>query len=330
MRLSAIDAVQRGLTNLRSNRELIVLQMVQGGILAVLSVAGAVPIVLALGVGALRSLMAASASPWGRSTGSPADLSPYIERMFSNWPLLLAAVFGALCIWTLAFLVYCYFQAGVMGELAAGDAKAAALGKTRPDRADFRVFSLAGFNSKGQAKIWQFFWLINIFVTLALLIVLVLSLVLSGVVAWAFKGGSTAAAVGLGCLSALFLAPVWVFLSLWGQLAKALLVSSASGFWSAFRESFSLLFRRLGAVLLIAVLAFVAGVAVSMVFVPVSLAADFGLGDSFRVQITADVVLMVVQTVISAVLGAAVAAVFIALARSEGKRPESDSEGALP
>ncbi len=322
MRLSAIDAVQRGLTNLRSNWELALLQMLQGLILSVLSLAGVVPIVLALGAGFLRTFWSASTSPWGGGSGPP-DFSPYIERLVSNWPIFAAAIFGAFCVWTLAFVIYCYFQAGVLGELAAGDAKASRSASERPAHADFRIYSLAGFNTQGQAGVWKFFWLINLFAILGLLVILVFVLLLFGVVTAAFRdGGSPGAAIGLGCFSALFLVPIWIFLSLWSQLAKAVLVSGSDGIWDAFRSSFTLLFRRLGAVLLIALLAIVAGVAVSMVFMPLSLATDFALGDDFGIQIAADIVLMVLQSIVGAVLSVAIAAILIALARSEMARSE--------
>ena len=49
MQLTAIDAVGRGLANLRANRELILVQCVAVVALTLLSVAAALPLALALG-----------------------------------------------------------------------------------------------------------------------------------------------------------------------------------------------------------------------------------------------------------------------------------------
>ena len=95
---------------------------------------------------------------------------------------------------------------------------------------------------------------------------------------------------------------MFLFLFAWTGVAKAEMVVADSGVMQTFRRSLALMWRRLGAVLLLLLLFIVASVAMGLVLMPVSLALDFAMGDSITRQIAADVALTLIQTPINAAL----------------------------
>ena len=176
-RLSAFDALIRGLANLRANWELTLVLWVQALALTLLTLVGLVPPLL------LFDFAGIAADP-----GSLADWEQTMESaerlLESGLPApgpLIAALFATLLIWTLAFVVYCWIQAGVYGVLWTGD-RQAPVGIR--DRLAFRTFSFGDLFGWGRVHVWRYFWLINLFIALATAWILA-PLLLVGLVYWA-------------------------------------------------------------------------------------------------------------------------------------------------
>lgn len=312
MRISAIDALQRGLLNLRANPMLAVWQVVQNVLIGIIVLAGLMPLVLALGAGAARVLWSASRS-WDPSQN--AELEDLMANAIEQWPLLLAALAAAFAVWTVAFLVYCWMQAGILSQLAAGDERAG--GAARPAVADFKVYSRADFARAAASRIWKLFWLINLVAIVGLVILFLVILFLSLGLTLTGDSPNLGLAFVVGCLLVLVTFVVFFFLFAWTGVAKAELVVGDRGVMEAFRRSFFLLWRRIGGVLLLLVLFIAASMALGVIFIPVSLLLDVATADSFSSQIVAQVALTLFQTPFNAVLTLVLSAAMVALVRGE-------------
>ena len=86
---------------------------------------------------------------------------------------------------------------------------------------------------------------------------------------------------------------------------------------SSFRRSLTLLGRRFGGILLLLVLFIAASVGLAVVFFPVSLVLDLAMGGSLARQLTADAVVTVLQSAVSATVAVALSASMVALVRGE-------------
>lgn len=313
MRRSAIDALQRGLLNLRANPMLILLQVAQGVVVAIFGIAGAVPLVLAIGVGAAREIWFAGQQGW--SPGQAAELERMFERLLEQWPMLLAALAAGGAVWTVAFLVYCWVQAGVMGRLAAGEDRAT--GSPQPAVADFKVYSWPAFSGDASARVWKFFWLINLLLVVATFVLFLIILAASLLMTVMGGGPSLPAAIAVGCSLLVISFVVVFFFFTWIGVAKAEMAIADGGVLESFGRSLALLGRRFGGVLLLMLLFVVASVGLGIVLMPVSLALDFAMGDSFSRQIAADLALALIQTPINAALTITLSAALVALVRGE-------------
>ena len=313
MRISAIDALQRGVLNLRANPMLVLVQVAQGVAVMILAAAGMVPLVLAIGAGAASEIWLAGQRGW--HPGQAAELEGMIERLLEQWPILLAALAAGGAVWTVAFLIYCWVQAGVMGRLAAGEDQAAE--SPRPTVADFKVYSWPDFSADASARIWRFFWLINLLLVAGMVVLFLIILAASLMTAVLGGGASIPAAIAVGCsLLAISLVVIFFFFA-WTGVAKAQMVVADGGVLETFGRSLALLGRRFGGVLLLLLLFIVASVALTIVLVPVSLALDLAMGDSIGRQIAADLALALIQTPINAALTLTLSAALVALVRGE-------------
>lgn len=318
MRISSVDALQRGLLNLRANVPLVGLQILQSLIVTVVSLAGLVPLVLAFGVGMLKAIWGTGAGGWRQAPNT--ELERLFERVMQEWPeqwpLLVAAFLAAGAVWTVAFFAYCWFQAGILGVLASGEHRASA--STSPGWSEFRVFRRADFVALAHRRTWKLFWLINLYLVLGLVLVFVLLLALT---VFALLAGGDAAGLGLlfalGCLTVLVLLVGGLVLYAASEVGKAELVVAEIGAWEAFRRSFATLWRRAGAVILLVVLFIVCSLAIGVVFLPVSLGLDLAMGESFSRQLAADVVLMLVQSVFSAAIVLGLSSSLVSLVKGE-------------
>jgi hypothetical protein len=310
MRLTGIDSLQRGITNLLANWELVFVNLVQTFLVSLLIVAGTVPIVLAVGVGTLRALFGTDFNAGGARLEVVDDL--ITRAVETSGPLLLATLV-ALIVWTIALLVLAYFQAGIFGVLAEAERRAPIPTSTRET---FRSFSLRQFRRSADELTWRFFWLINLFMALAS----VPLLVLGGVVmasAWLVTTESVGAAVATGCLGVVIVIVLSFVCSLWWQLAMAATASGPMRLWRAVGQGLRVLLRRLGALVVLVLLAIVVGITLAIVFVPVGIVVEVVVRDSFWGYISAQVVMTIIQSLFSAVLSVAFAAALIALVRGE-------------
>ncbi|MDH4066327.1 MAG: hypothetical protein OEW19_18145, partial [Acidobacteriota bacterium] len=133
MRLSSIDALQHGLLNLRANWQLILVQALQNLLVMAIGAVGLVPIFLVLGFSFVREALARFGA------GGEGEL---LERVLAEGVSLIVAFLITALIWTVAFVVYCYMQGGVLGVLAGGESRARG---ERVGWLDFREFSTSGY-----------------------------------------------------------------------------------------------------------------------------------------------------------------------------------------
>lgn len=309
MPLSALDCIGRGLYSLRANWPLILVQWLQGLAVTVLALAGFVPPLLVLGAGAVMSWRQASAWPEVLLGGLP-DLG---ERLAGLGVSLLLALLATLLIWLLALVVYCFFQGGIWGILAAADRQAPP-GAPR-DWRWFCTFSVNHLVGWGGRFVWRYFRLTAVVsaVSLALACAVLLLVLLA---AYGGNRWGETARTGIGCGGLLPIAFAGLSLALCTALAQAELARGEASAAAALRRSLALLGRRLGAVLLIAFLAALATLAVTLS----SLALTFGLeaGAAGGVQaIVVRLLLMVLEWFAYGFVGIAFGAALVALVRSE-------------
>jgi hypothetical protein len=310
MRLTGIDSLQRGLTNLLANWQLVIAHFAQTVLVSLLMVAGLVPLVLVVGVGSLRAFFGTGLD----SGGPPLDvLDDLVSRMAESTGSLLLAILVALCVWTVALLVFAYFQAGIFGVLAGAERQSAL---PRAPREAFRSFSIAIFRHSADELTWRFFWLINLFMVIVSLPLAALGGVVMMTV-WLATSESFWATFATGCLGGAVVALLAVATSLWWQLAMAAAASGPLGLWQAVGMGWSVLVRRVGAVLVLMLLAVVVGITAAVVFIPLGLVVEVAMRDSLWGYFVAQVAMTVCQSLFSAVVSVALAGSLVALVRGE-------------
>ncbi|HEY4575797.1 MAG TPA: hypothetical protein VIJ26_17590, partial [Thermoanaerobaculia bacterium] len=259
MRLSALDCLRRGWTNLSANWELVLLQWLEGVLLAALLALGLFLPLLIVGANLLGSGDAARQA--AAAARRLADLSP----------ALLLALIAMLAVWLASLLLHSYFQAGTYGVLAAADRQA--LPGPRRSKEFFRTFSLRDFLGWGGLYMWRFFGVLLLFGVFAFLLG-------GGVLLWLlFLGAGGAqwgspAALGIGCGGALPMGFLALVLGLWLHLAQADLARDGSSVRAASRRGIAVLGRRLGTVIALFLIALAAALALAVVFFPLGEAAD--------------------------------------------------------
>jgi len=298
------------LMNLLANWQLVIVHFAQTLLVSLLMVAGVVPIVLVLGVGSFRAVL----GPGFDGGGLPLDaFDDLMARMVESTGPLLLAILAAFCVWTVALLVFAYFQAGIFGVLAEADRRSTL---PRAPRAAFRSFSFALFRRSTDEFTWRFFWLINLFMVIASIPMAVLGGVVMMAV-WLVTRESLGAAFATGCLGGAGVVLLASASSLWWQLAMAAAASGSLGVWQAVRRGWSVLIRRMGAVLVLVLLAIVVGITMAVVFVPLGLVIEVVVRDSWLGYVMAQVAMTFCQSLFSAVLSIAFAGALVALMRGE-------------
>jgi hypothetical protein len=297
MRLSTLGCLRRGWTNLSANWELVLLQWLQAFGMLALSAFGALLALLILGV----NLASLGRGSWLRALG---DLSP----------ALLLALAALTAVWLASLLVYCFFQAGTYGVLAAADRQA--LPGARRQREFFRTFTLRDFRGWGGRYVWRYFGVALLFGILLLALSGVALLWLGFAVAGDGEWGSPAAlAIVLGgALPVGFLALV---AGLGFYLAQADLAREGSGVRSAWRRGLGVLGRRLGAVTALFVLIAAALLALAALFLPLSTAADALLAGAPGVRALVRFLLVLLASLPDNLLVTLFAGALVALVRSE-------------
>lgn len=310
MKLSAVDAIRRGLVNLRANWELLLLQVLQVLVVSVLIVVGFVPPLAVLGFDELEMLDPA-VQDWTVVADSFAAM---VARGREAWLLLLASLVLTSAIWLMATLVYCYFQGGIFGVLVAGDRQAP------PGRPRgwpwFRTFTMVGFRGWAARYLWRYFWLLNLFLVVST-VWLLLPLALLLLAVWGETTWGPTAALGIGCGGAIPVIFSILVLAFWSQLAQADLAREDSGVWIAVRRGLHILGRRLGAVFVLGVLLTGIMMTITLSGAVVSAFLDFLSGSSAMVQWTGHVLLTLLEWGLSSVVTVAFAATLVSLVRGE-------------
>lgn len=307
-RLSALEALGRGLANVRGNLELVGVSA--GGSLIVLALVF-LTLIPVLGVGGEEI-----ASFFALSTGqaTPGDYAALLERAWATisglWSVILALSVGL----TLGSIVYSWVVGGLLAVLVAGEAQAPP-GSGRGGEL-FRTWSWRLFSGEATRLVWR----VLLFFSLWLLVVLaVVALFGALLVAAAAIGGSRGIVSGLalGCGGALPLG--FLLFAVLGamSLGQVELVPPASGVLQATRAGVTLLGRRLAAAVALFVLFFFASFAIGTVEAGVGLGLLGSLAGRPWALGTAQTVLLVVQWMISAFLNLVLVASFVALVRGE-------------
>jgi len=305
MRLSAADCLRRGWTNVSANWELVVIQWLESFLVAALLALGLVLALLILGMDALTA---------GRWTAR--EIEETVRRLADFSPPLLLASIAVVAVWLLTLLLHCFFQAGTYGVLTAADRQALPGG--RRQRLLFRTFSLRDFLGWGGLYVWRFFGMLVLCVGLALLVGM-------GVLLWlVFMGAGGArwgapAAMGIGCGGALPVGFLLLVLGLWFHVAQAGLAREGSGVRAAARQGLSVLGRRLGTVIALAVLFVGIAVVLAFVFLPLSAVTDSLLAGAPRLRALVQLILLLLQSLPSTLLAVGLAGSLVALVRSETK-----------
>ena len=315
--LDAIDALRRGLANLRANWELVFVQWAGSLVVGSAVIAGFLPPLLILAGGGLATLASGGAQALGRKL---AGLASDPARLVSG-PML-AALLATAVIWTFALAAHCWFLGGTYGVLAAGDRQAPP-GPPRDSRF-LRTFSLRDFSGWAGGNVWRFFWFVNLFFLLFTALATGVALLVIGAVLLGRARG-VAAGVGLGCGGALPLVFLALVAGLGFTLGLADLVRESSGILTAARNGFRILGRRLGGVLLLYLLVIVAGMGLGILFFVPTLALDFAFRNQFLASLPLRAVLMILQWLVSALLNIAFAGAVVGLVRSEVERARSGS-----
>ncbi len=304
MRLSATDSIQHGLLNLRANWQLVIVQFLQILAVTLISILGLVPIVLALGFAFLRGAMASLESGGG---------DELLEHILEAGVPLIVALLATTLIWTIAFIVYCYFQGGIFGILASGERRAQA---EATGWQSYRVFSTRALFEVAERLTWPIFWLMNLFLLIGLGALTGFGSVIVGFVMLVGQGHEVVG-IGIGCLMFLLLALFMMFLSVWMQLALAELATGTRGVVAASRAALAVAGRRLPGVALLFLLLFVASIGLAIVLVPVSMVLEIALKDWMGAYLAGQAFVTLVQWLLSGILTVAWAAIFVALVHGE-------------
>jgi hypothetical protein len=302
VRLSALDCLRRGWTNLSANWELVLLQWLEWLLLTLL-----------MALGLFLPLLILGANLMGE--GSAARRAEALARRLADLsPALLLALVAMLAVWLASLLLHCYFQAGAYGVLASADRQA--LPGPRRQRELFRTFSLRDFLGWGGLYMWRFFGVLLLFGVFTFLLggAVLLWMIFLGV------GGAqwgSPAALGIGCGGALPMGFLALVLGLWVHLAQADLARDGSSVRAASRRGIAVLGRRLGTVTALFLLTLAAALALAIVFFPLGAAADALLSGAPLMRALVRFLLFLLQSLPSSLLAIILAGALVALVRSE-------------
>jgi hypothetical protein len=302
VRLSALDCLRRGWTNLSANWELVLLQWLEWLLLALL-----------MALGLFLPLLILGANLMGE--GSAARRAEALARRLADLsPALLLALVAMLAVWLASLLLHCYFQAGAYGVLASADRQA--LPGPRRRREFFRTFSLRDFLGWGGLYMWRFLGVLLLFGVFTFLLggAVLLWMIFLGV------GGAqwgSPAALGIGCGGALPMGFLALVLGLWVHLAQADLARDGSSVRAASRRGIAVLGRRLGTVTALFLLTLVAALALAIVFFPLGAAADALLSGAPLMRALVRFLLFLLQSLPNTLLAMVLAGALVALVRSE-------------
>ncbi len=307
-RMPALDALARGFRNVRANRELVLVQIASNLLLAASIVVPLLLFFVRLGI-PLQAFAAKDPQAIVQALESVQIDRAQLASMLGLGLLLL------LVVGTLVFLLYCWFQAGTLAVLLAGEAQAPVV-RSAP-AAVFRTFTWAGFVGWASRFGMRIFWLDNLFLGLLSLVLLVFSLPFL-VTAW-LSSAETISWAGclVGCGLALPLGFVALVLVLAMMVAQICAVEEGSTTLKATRRAFAITGRRLGGLLLLYVLMIAGSLAVTTFFGGVRLIVNLALASIPVLQTVLSAGLGIVEFFLSVVLSLMMTAAIVALVRAE-------------
>lgn len=309
MRLSAIDCITRGVSNLRANWELVLVQLVQAVACSVIALIGVVIVVVAVGASALFKL--SEGLDWRR-------LLTELERLgelSTSWGLLAIVLAGVMILAALLGLTYSWFQAGTFLTLTGGERQA----PLQPgiDWRSFRTFSARSFAGWASRGCWRFFAFQGVFSLVAAVVFGLMFALFVVLLAWTAMDLDGVGSVLVGCLLLLPIIPIVVLLYIWLTLGTALLARPEIGLLSAARLALVFLGRRFGACLLIVLMFFVANFSVGLVFSVLSQGMALALAQSVGATVSVQILLAIAQSLLSSLAAIAFFAAVVALVRGE-------------
>jgi len=324
VKTSALDCLARGLHSLRANWELVPLVWLQQFLVMLLSVASVIAFLLpfGLGTGTLQNLGAMNAQ---ELEGWLADAAADLPRLL---PALSLGLLASLLVGLLAFLVFCWFQAGVIAVLTAGERQALP-GAPRNWRL-FRTFEGRAFTAWAARYSSRFFWFYNLYLLVVSGLVLVWALV-AVLAGWAWDRWGVPAAVGIGCGASLPLVFLLLVTVGWFCLAQADLARDGASVRIASRRALDVLARRWPGLLLLLAVYFGFSLLVGFGTAPLSLVLPQPLSDGFAAYCLGQVVLIGFQVVVSSVANLAFLGAMVAMMQSELRQAAgSPAEPPLP
>ena len=304
--LSAVDSLLHGLQNVRANWQLLVVLFAQTLMTSVLTILGGVPIFLVLGVAVVRGIAA--------QFGTVGPIALW-ERFFEAGMPLLFALLAATLIWTLAFVVYCYFQGGILGTLAAGERRVRV---QKPGWQDFQVFSWQSFARSAEQLTWPVFWLLNLFLVVATAVLALFALLAAGLFL-VLQESSVSLRVVLGCSIFLLVVVVLALTAAWMQLALAQLAGGVRGVLNAARSALTVARRRFPGVALLFLVLIAGSVFVGIVLVPLSVVVESAARGDFMAYWGGQVLVTVAQWFASSIVTLAWSAALIALVAGDSE-----------
>lgn len=316
MRPGPLGSLQRGVLNVRANRELILLIWVQRGLVMLLSLASLLPFYLVLDIDLPGQYLTSEESvEW---------LTRSFERLVEQTasPQFWLAVVASSALLMIVLFVTSFFQAGAFGVLANGEMRTVP-GSTVVT--GFRSFSWASFKELAGARLWKYFWLLNLILGLWLIWVLfaLLAVLVSGVAA---AGAGIGIGVALGCFSLLPLAFGVVLLTFWGWLAQAEIGLRDCGVWAALWSSLGIALRRFGVMIALFVVLAIFGGGLAFVFLALTVTLEVGLAALATAQEVLWWTVQALQWLVTAVLQLTFAATLVAVARGETIEPAAEEE----
>ncbi len=226
-----------------ANWELVPIEFLRVVVVTIGTMAGVIPIVVLLdpGFATLSPGALLAAGAWSERLANVIELHP--ER-------LILILIAWLVISTATFLFSCFLRGGTFGTLVGADRQALP-GSGRP-RAWFRTFSGSDFRGWG-GRLWgRYFWLANLD-ALVIMLLLALTAGMAIAVEWAYEGGKSALAGGVGCAAVLVLVVVLVGSRIWVAVARADAGREESTVGGAAMKALALLGNRFGALFLLVV-----------------------------------------------------------------------------
>ena len=308
MRLSAIDCVGRGVTNLRAHWELVLVYLAQSLVCAVLSLVGGLGLILLVGASFLFEV------------GNARDWSGAIERLEGlsiDGGLVAIALAAGVILVTVVGLVYSWFQAGIVTTLERGERQAPVRRRVAP--LFFRTFAGRSFVGWSHRGAWRFFGLFCLVVACAAVMVGLYLLAVGVSLVATGQGGSPGAVIG-GCLALLPLVGFLLLFQLWFLVSMTLAARDGASALRAAREGLAVLGGRLGGALLIILLFVIASLTVGLLFFPLTQGMAVALADSAVASFAVRSLLTMAQWLVNGILTVALFASVVALARSEVDR----------